>query len=290
MKSKSWNSLIKRQPNLPIGIATAVLSLLLLAGIVASAMGQPLLTGQELLSAWQVVQFIAAGVLLLIAGALGFWFVVVVVLPIRDNALSHRWERQQQSQVAASPSERPIIVQHSGSNLALKAERAKRKNLELLLESISTELSSLCHQVTGQQEPDAVRAVKVLEAGWREMRETMRELETQLSEIPRETPQEPTGASPRGTSWRDALALMEWARERDRIGVRATRDLLRGRGVPIPEQEFGAFSAYVQALAPLPHRLPMPQEQRPQRADSADAPQRTAKQARIHKLPRKGRR
>lgn len=274
-------------------IVGASIGLPISAYLVQQATGQPLLPDLSwlapILSTIAVAAAWAGGLLLF--GLLLYVFIVPIVNKIRNM----EWERRQdrateQRQVAAPPSERPIIVQHSGSNLALKAERAKRKNLELLLESISTELSSLCHQVTGQQEPDAVRAIKVLGDGWSETRETMRELDAQLSEIPRETPQEPTGASPRGTSWRDALALMEWARERDRIGVRATRDLLRGRGVPIPEQEFGAFSAYVQALAPLPHRLPMPQEQRPQRADNTDNNPRTAKRARIHKLPRKGRR
>lgn len=165
----------------------------------------------------------------------------VFIVPLVNKIRNMEWERRQESatqqQVAASPSERPIIVQHSGSNLALKAERAKRKNLELLLESIGNGLSQLCYQVTGQQEPDAVRAIKVLGEAWREMRETMRELDAQLSEVSSKAPHEPATASPRGATWltyESVLALVKAGN----VGIKKAQGMVRSNGGVVGRDDY----------------------------------------------------
>lgn len=197
---------------------------------------------------------------LLLFGLLLYVFVVPYINKVRDR----EWERKQESatehQQAASPNERPIIYNGPSNALALKSERAKRENLQLLLDSISDGLSSLCYQVTGQQEPDAVRAIKVLGDAWREMRETMRELDAQLSEVP----QEPATASLRGATWltyESVLALVKAGN----VGIKKAQMIARENGgvvgrddyqrlqeilayLPSPIDQGGAYESRKQAV------------------------------------------
>lgn len=249
---KMWTRAVRRQPNLPIGVATAVVSLLLLAGIVASAMGQPLVTGQELLSAWGIAQMIAGAMLLLLVGVLSFWFIVVVIVPIRDSALSRRWEQKQevagdaiklprtaatQEQPATHSTERPIIYNNPANNLALRAAQSKASNLEVLLDSIAAGLSELCYQATGQEESDAVRAIAVLQVSWRELVETKRELEAQLSEEMLEAPQERATASPRGATgltYESVLALVKAGN----VGIKRAQGMVREQGGVVGRDDY----------------------------------------------------
>lgn len=236
---------------------------------------------------------------LLLFGLLLYVFVVPLVNKIRDM----EWERQQESateqhQVAAPPSERPIIVQHSGSNLALRAAQTKASNLQTLLDSISNELSQLCYQVTGQQEPDAVRAIKVLGDSWREMLETMRGLDAQLSEGPRETPQEPTGGAPRGATWltyESVLALVKAGN----VGIKKAQGMVREHGGVVGRDDY-------QRLQKILSYLPSPIEERGTGSHEIQAvnrklsvgepanvtrkPQRAMPRTGTRKLPRGGKR
>lgn len=133
-----------------------------------------------------------------------------------------------QDQPATHSTERPIIYNNPANHLALKVERAKRENLQVLLDSITSGLSDLCYQVTGQREDDVARAVRVLQAGYLELIETMQELERQAKEATRLVPEEPVDTSPLPDKALSALELYLEVTPRPKI--KDIRKLIRDNG------------------------------------------------------------
>lgn len=246
-------------------IVGASIGLPISAYLVQQATGQPLLPDLSwLASIFSDIATAAAYTLgLLLFGLLLYAFVVPIVNKIRDRDWQRRQDRATEQQraipVTGNGKTYQVVLpgEHPAHNLALQNAQAKIDNLQKqvgnlqdLLGSFAIGLSTLCEQVTGKQEPDPIRAIKVLERAFSEQDATIESLGATLDAL-LEAPQEPTGAPSRvetGPLPDSALAALDaYLLATPKPKIKEVRAIIRDNGGYVG-RDYQEFTEMVKAV------------------------------------------